>query len=408
MRLIAALSLLFVFADGPARPEQAISYFTNIRDVHVAQPDRQNYFIVDEELWTHSRPDLGDLRLYDVNTPVQYYLAEQRARVSSDEVEAKILNLGTVSGQTEFDIDAEGLPEYDRVRLRLDAHDFVATASVAGGNAPSKATEVQLAPSTLYDFTKEQLGSNSLLKLPPSSFRYLHVKLSSPIRPPNVRGATIYNLHEQQALWTTTGTCAAPTQKRHVTLISCTVSKSFPVERIRLQIPPDQVNFHRAVTVEDGKGAPIFSGEIGRVRITRGGVLITNENVSVKIMVGSDRYTLTIDNGDNPPIMGITAEPQAVERRVYFDPQGKTALRLYYGDERLSAPEYDYARFFHLDASPAQAQLASGSHNPHYAGRPDERPWSDRHAVILWAAMLFAVIVLAALALQGLRTQKAQ
>jgi hypothetical protein len=55
----------------------------------------------------------------------------------------------------------------------------VATASVSGGSAPGKATEVELTPSTLYDFSQEQLGSNSVLKLPPSSFRYLHVRLSS-------------------------------------------------------------------------------------------------------------------------------------------------------------------------------------------------------------------------------------
>ena len=196
MRL-AAFLLLFALADGPARPEQAIPYFTNVRELHIAEPDKQNYFVVDEELWAHSRPDLGDLRLYDDATPVQYYLAEQRAGVSSDEVDAKILNLGGVAGHTEFDIDAEGLAEYDRIRLHIDAHDFVATASVSGGAAPGKAAEVQLAPSTLYDFTKEQLGTNLLLKLPPSSFRYLHIKLSPGIRAEQVKGASIYNLHDR-------------------------------------------------------------------------------------------------------------------------------------------------------------------------------------------------------------------
>src|SRR5208283_5813885 len=127
--------------------------------------DRQNFFIIDEEIWNHSRPDLGDLRLYDGDSPVQYSLSEQRAGTSSEEVKAKILNLGSVSGHTEFDLDTQGLAEYDRIRLRLDAHDFVATASVWGGSAPGKAMEVELTPSTLYDFTKEQLGSNSQLKL---------------------------------------------------------------------------------------------------------------------------------------------------------------------------------------------------------------------------------------------------
>jgi hypothetical protein len=413
MRLAASLFLLFLVADTANPPEAAIPYFSNVRQVHVAQPDRQNFFIVDEELWTHSRPDLGDLRLYDGESPVQYALSEQRAGISSEEVEAKILNLGSVSGHTEFDLDAEGLGEYDRIRLRLDAHDFVAKASVSGGGAPGKASEVELPPSTLYDFTKEQLGSNSLLKLPASSFRYLHIRLSPGIRPEQVKGAAIYNLREQKASWTKVGSCAAPQSKQRMTLITCTVAMRVPLSRILLQIAPEQVNFRRAVSVEDAKGVQVASGEISRVRVNRAGVLVTSEELAVSVGVNvalsggdnSGQLTLAIDNGDNPPLTILAAEPLSLERRIYFDPQGKTALRLYYGDEKLPAPVYDYARFFHLDASPAEAQLGPGEHNAQYTGRPDDRPWSERHKVILWGAMLLAVLALAVLALRGLRAE---
>src|SRR5260370_90461 len=103
------LFLLFLALAASDSPEPAISYFSNLREVHVAQPDRQNFFIVDEELWNHSRPDLGDLRLYDGLTPVQFSISEQRAGISSEEVGARILNLGSSSGHTEFDLDAEAL-----------------------------------------------------------------------------------------------------------------------------------------------------------------------------------------------------------------------------------------------------------------------------------------------------------
>src|SRR5438132_5098017 len=167
--LILVFFLTFAAADPP---QPAIPYFTNVREVHVTQPDRQNFFIVDDEIWNHSRPDLGDLRLYDGESPVQYSVSEQRAGISSEEVEAKILNLGSVSGHTEFDLDAEGLATCDRIRLRLDAKDFVVSTSVSGSNTLGRGSSTTLAPSTLYDFTSEQLGSNFVLKLPPSSFRY--------------------------------------------------------------------------------------------------------------------------------------------------------------------------------------------------------------------------------------------
>jgi len=408
MKIIISMLALVLLADAPTRPEQAIPYFSNVRDVQVSQPDRQNFFVVDEELWNHSRPDLGDLRLYSGDSPVQYSLSEQRAGISSEEVEAKILNLGSVSGHTEFDLDAQGLAEYDRIHLRLDAHDFVSTASVSGGSAAGKATEVELPPSTLYDFTKEQLGSNSLLKLPTSSFRYLHVKLSAGIHPQDVKGATIYNLREQQASWTKVGSCDAPQQKPHLTVIVCEVPERVPLSRISLQVAPAQVNFRRTVSIEDAKGQQIASGEISRVRVNRAGTLVTAEELAVNLSGNTGQITVNIDNGDNPSLAIGGAQLLALERRIYFDPQGKTAFRLYYGDEKLEAPVYDYARFFHLDVSAAQAQLGPGAHNAQYAGRPDERPWSDRHSAVLWTAMLVAVCALAALALRGLRGQNAQ
>jgi hypothetical protein len=413
MRLAASLLLALLLGKTISPPEPAIHYFSNVRDVQIAQPDRQNFFIVDAEIWGHSRPDLGDLRLYDGESPVQYALSEQRAGTSSEEVEAKILNLGSVAGHTEFDLDTQGLAEYDRIRLRLDARDFVVKASVSGGSAPGKASEVELTPSTLYDFTKEQLGSNSVLKLRPSSFRYLHIRLSPGILPQQVKSATIANLREQLASWTKAGSCATPQVKQRKTEIACDVPGKVPLNRILFRVEPTQVNFRRTVQVEDANGMQVALGEISRVRMDRADTLITNEELAVNVSGWSPDsghghliITITIDNGDNPPLSVFGVEPLSLERRVYFDPQGKAALRLYYGDEKLSAPVYDYAHFFHLDASAVEAQLGPGAHNAQYTGRPDDRPWSERHTGILWATMILAVLALGVLALRGLRTEQ--
>ncbi len=408
MRLLISLLLLFGAAGAASRHEAAIPYFTNVREVRIAEPGRQNFIIVDEELWNHSRPDLADLRLYDEQTPVQYALSEQRAGVSSEESSARILNLGVVAGHTEFDVDVEGIAEYDRVRLRLDAHDFVATASVSASNAPGKTAEVQLPASTLYDFSKEQLGSNSEIKLPTSSFRYLHIKLSRGIRPQQVRAATIFNLREQQASWTKVGSCAGPQASQHLTVITCTLPSKVPLNRVEFRIPSEQVNFRRAVTIEDAAGSLVSSGEISRVRVNRGGTLVTHEDLAVNLSGTYGQITINIDNADNPPLTLSSVQPLTLERRIYFDPAGKSGLRLYYGDPGLAAPIYDYARFLHVDASAAQTQLGPGMHNDEYTGRPDERPWSERHGAVLWSAMIAAVLILSVLALRGLKAGTGQ
>jgi len=66
-----------VLGSFASAPEPAIPYFTNVREVQVSQTDRQNYLVVDEEIWTHARPDLADLRIYNGQAQVQYALSER-------------------------------------------------------------------------------------------------------------------------------------------------------------------------------------------------------------------------------------------------------------------------------------------------------------------------------------------
>jgi len=337
---------------------------------------------------------------------VQHALSLQHGGVSSQEEVARILNLGNVAGRTEFDLDMGLIAEYDRVRLGLDAKDFVVTAAVAGSNELSAKSATQLPPSTLYDFTREALGSNSVLKLPTSSFRYLHVRLSPGISPAQVKGAAVSNVQETKAVWTEVGSCAPPSQKERTTVISCEVAVKAPVDRIRFQVDPTQVNFLRAVSVTDSTGRYESSRGITRVRLNRAGTTVVSEEMDVPFGgQSSGRLTITVDNGDNPPLAIAAVQVLSIERRIYFDPQGKTSLRLYYGDDKVDAPVYDYARFFKADPAAARAELGAGAHNEAYGGRPDERPWSERHNAVLWVAMVLAVVVLAALAIRGLREE---
>jgi len=406
MRTLSFTLALIVAAAVASTQEPSLSYFTNVRDLRISQPGLQNYFAVDEEIWNHAHPDLADLRIYDGESQVQYALSEQRGGISSQEQSARILNLGSVGGHTEFDLDMGQIGEYDRIRLNLDAKDFVVTASLAGGNEPGAKTTTQLPAATLYDFTREELGSNPVLKLPASSFHYLHVKFSAGISPAQVKGASVYNLQETKAVWTGVGSCSAPSQIARTTVLTCNSPLRVPVDRVRFEVDPKQVNFRRAVVLSDASDHHYGTGGITRVRMNRGGTTVLSEELDVPIGArSSGQLKITVDNGDNPPLTISGVQLLSVERRVYFDPQGKSLLRLYYGDNKLDSPVYDYARFFKADPAAAKADLGPGNHNQAYSGRPDDRPWSERHTAVLWLAMLLAVAVLAALAIRGLKAK---
>jgi len=387
-------------------PVPAISHFTNVREVHISKPGVQNYFVIDEDIWGHSRPDLSDLRIYDWQTQVQYALSQQRGGISSHQELAKILNLGNVAGHTEFDLDMGQIAAYDRVRLTLDAKDFVVTASVAGSNMLDGKPAAILPPSTLYDFTREALGSNSTVKFPQSSFHYLHIKLSAGISPQQVKGAVAFEVTETKTTWINVGSCGTPSQNGRLTAVTCEAPLRVPVDRVRFQVAPTQVNFRRTARVSDSSERYEGSGELTRVRLNRAGTMVVSEEMDLPVEgQTSDQFTINIDNGDNPPLAISSVQLLSIERRVYFDPQGKSSLKLFYGDHKLEAPVYDYDRFFHADPGAAKAELGPGTHNDAYQARPDDRPWSERHNALLWLAMILAVAALAVLAVRGLRAE---
>ena len=103
----------------------------------------------------------------------------------------------------------------------------------------------------------------------------------------------------------------------------------------------------------------------------------------------------------------VGARLQQLERRVYFDRPARGSPVLYYGDEKLAAPIYDYAKLFQQEKTAKQAQLGGESLNPNFSERPDERPWSERHPLVLWIVIVGAALGLGAIALRSMRTAPA-
>jgi len=403
--LLLCMMILVIWALA-ANPEPEIQYFKQARDVSIPKPDHQAYVVIDTAIWTHARPDLADLRLYDGSVQMPYQLVSENASTTAQEVEAKMLNLAQNGDHAEFDLDLSPLNEYNRIHLAIDREDFVITASVAGGDALGGASTQSPSSSTLFDFSRENLGSNSTIALPLWSFRYVHVRLSPGILAKDVKQATVSYIQEKKAAWTNAGTCRSDGDLKHISVFTCDIPTAIPVDRIQFDIPADRVNFRRQITIVNEKGTQLATGNISRVRINRGGATALYEDLTANVFADyTGRLTVNVDNGDDPPLPIRQIRPQSVERRLYFEPQGKSSLKLYYGDEKLAAPIYDYTKLFHEDSTAAPAQLGNETANAIYAARPDERPWSEKHKAVLWAAMLLAVAVLGSLAFRALKTE---
>lgn len=155
----------------------------------------------------------------------------------------------------------------------------------------------------------------------------------------------------------------------------------------------DQEDNSIAVVAQSRRAAePVSVGEDGREQ-TRKGI---------------DILRVIVHNGDDRPLTISNAQLLQTERRIYFQtPSAASALTLYYGDEKLPAPSFDYARLFQLDSGAGQAKLLEEVLNSQYQEPPDSRPWSERHPAAMWAALVAAILVLGAVALRSLRATAA-
>jgi len=97
------------------------------------------------------------------------------------------------------------------------------------------------------------------------------------------------------------------------------------------------------------------------------------------------------------------ARLQQYERRIYFDADSGSQPRLYYGDAQLDAPVYDYAKLFQKNAGADLVQMSAEQANAAFTGRPDDRPWSERHPAVLWVAIIGAVLALGGIALRSIK-----
>jgi hypothetical protein len=236
------------------------------------------------------------------------------------------------------------------------------------------------------------------------------------VKPDDILGASSEFRQEQKAVWRAVG--GTPTvaempmsEARHdssrgkATVLTFALPEKVPVDRVTLDIDPAQPNFRRSVQITDHKDDYVGSGEINRVHMVRSGQKIDTNDYDVNFSaMGHKTIKVIIDNGDDPPLKIKSAKLQQLEHRLYFDAPASAQLMLYYGDEKLNAPVYDYAKLFLLAKDSAPAQLGAEQTNAAFTGRPDERPWTEKHPAVLWIAIVAAVLILGAIALRSMKT----
>ncbi len=114
-------------------------------------------------------------------------------------------------------------------------------------------------------------------------------------------------------------------------------------------------------------------------------------------------WSIIIDNGDDAPLRIESAQLEMVERAVCFDANAAASVTLYYGDPALSAPRYDYGALTAAQTDAVAVALGTETPNLAYQARPDDRPFTEKHPWLLWAALCVVVAVLGGVTLRTVK-----
>ncbi len=414
MKIASAVLALAFLAASPQ-----VQYFRYERPIKLPTgTGGQACLAVEPEIFAHAAPQLADLRLYagGAETP---YTIQVAAPMAGDAKTVPLLNSGVRDGHTVFDAELPG-GRYSDVLLTVTAHDFIATVTVSGSQSASGDRETKLGDYTIFDLSRQRLGRSTVLHLPESNFTYLHFRIAGPLRPEDVTGLSVGSAPASPPRYVAVAESSQVTQDGRATVVEFDVPANVPVDRVVFFPGAGPAAFSRDVTVKvrpvaekrpgdvgSGQQPPIAASSYGnllRVHRVQEGKRIDEERLTVdaprQVFSTPAKWTVTIANGDDVPVALKLVRLEMLERTLCFDAAGAD-YTLYYGDAALGAPRYDYARLFSPQPNAMQATAGPEQPNPGWKARPDERPFTEKHPALLWAALIGAVVVLGAIALRS-------
>lgn len=410
MKLVPAALLFALLAVSPE-----IRYFRDQRPIQTSLQPGQTCLAIEPAIFAHAAPGLADLRLYG-NGKETPYIIRMAAATEGAEASIQPLNLGSRKGETVFDAELPST-HYSDVALDISAQNFIATVMVSGGKSQSGGPETKVGSYTIFDLTGQKLGRSTVLHLPESDFPYLHFRVSGPLRPGEINGISIERLPATQPIYQTIAESSQAAQKGRTTVLEFTVPAHVPVDRITFAPGASPALFSRNVTVNatpiaqsrpaDQEQLPqtiSSAGNLLRVHKLQDGKRIDEEHLTIDAPRGvfdeTSKWTITIENGDDPPISLNSVRLEMLERTLCFEAAAGTAYTLYYGDPALDAPRYDYATLFTPQANAAHAVAGSEQANSLWQPRPDQRPFTEKHPALLWIALVAVLLLLGTIALK--------
>lgn len=269
----------------------------------------------------------------------------------------------------------------------------------------------------------------STVAVPDTSHRYMRLTLlNAPDDPDRIE---IENVSAARMVTEPGETTAVParvavTNEKNTTWIELDLSfKNLAVSQVTLDL--GAANFFRVTTIQGRNAATrvvSVTGEDGAAarrtveepwqtissdaiyRYSAGGSV--DESLALGLRRTGFRYLrIGIVNGDDPPLADFRGvEVRRCVRSLAFQAKAEGSYSLYAGNAAARAPSYDIVHFAERlrGEGVAAAKLGAMIANPRYGKAGAMQPWSERHKILMWLALLTAAAVLCLIIARQIRS----
>jgi hypothetical protein len=458
-RLVAVVCLLgwlgsTASGQQAAAPEEALTGWQWVQDIKPAPPGDAKYidFLVMPDVFNAARFDLADLRIRNAaGREVHYAL---RIRNEQNKIEERKVQEMTHSGRSPDRSDEVVLdlgpqpPATNELVVSTSGTNFRREARVEGSDRRDGDWKVLKEHAQLIQF---QIGAQSLSNnhviYPLTRLRYLRlrvypdpgVKDDAPtvasvavLESTRIAGEELTlpgRLGLRQAVPTESGPGSSWDIDLGGSSVPCSrlsfdiVDDDF-VRDYRLEVLPDDSDPRNSPRDRRGpteKYPGYYRDSAAMGGFVTGGVWRRRAGMAHEQMeivfpeVRASRLRLLVTDNRNPPLNIGSVQFSGAARQVVFE-RGEAAsggLRLFFGNPKATAPNYDFERNLPttLTPPPQRTQLEElVQPNPEY--RPEPKPWTERWPwviyVVLGAASAVLIVILGMLAREVMRHHDAQ
>jgi hypothetical protein len=412
MIMRAALIGLLLAAAAPA--------FHYERSVRLAAGNAPETCVaLPSDLLSHAAPWLQDLRVMANGRDVAYMVRTSNDGASVVARPARILNLGRRNGEISFDVEVME-PVYQRVVLHVNRSRFSVLVRIRGMQRLGD-TGVSLGEFAYSSNAENDVVQQREITLPESSFRYLHFDIRTaalePLSPRDIAGVDVTTPAAEPARYAAVAAAGAPQQKPHATVYEFAVPAKVPVDRLTFASDRDDAVFSRTADLERyrpdaankaRREMPVQSEGISLVQLpVRAHDAKPPTKPAIALALGAVPYAstvrLTIQNGDDAPLALHDVALEMRRREVCFLRRPNTSYVLRYGDPKLGPAQYDMLPLTEADKDASESMLGA-----EHALTPEEAaallPFTERHPVLLWIALVLVVATLGIVALRSARS----